>query len=748
MANEYIFPPIVDTYQEAWVIGQEEYYIFFRLPAAQVIGKNFSYDISIRDQFTFDSVLKSKEDFLNVKMEQSQDTVIIKNDLVDLSVNTWYRIQLRLVDNNNQNKSEWSAVTLVKAISKPFFTLISPQGFKENESVDIDSQFLKIVGEVSFENPNDQESISSYEIEVFNQNKELIEKSGTLYPETFNSRQLGPYSCKTLFRNLNNKEYTLKITYLTRGFYKQSHYYNFNFTPLENKFLQGDFLITPINEKGYMEIQLGLSETDIQNNSYYQVLRSNSGDGYSTRETIFIIDLNSYIEYPRIKLKTNKSYVFSQVLSDITAEPGIAYRYYLTDKENAEYQIGPKRFLQLDDIDSTLKNNSIYIKEIVLFPETIYELSAYKRQIISNENDLQIKFFNKEGKEIKTGQGQTFEETKVDIIGFDQEQNNKVSLIGKVENFPIVSSNGEIHYLLPYTIKTKNEKIKMVISSSGKDEKYFKELNIILEMVKTDTNRKETFIEELLDIEFSFLTDSNATFRIINSQVTDYKYVVQESIINTLGSTYPFVRRNGNTKYRQFTLTGVICGYGDDDGLFFSPKNILPLISQPFYRDYKEMHKIVPWNDYLFEKQYREKAIDFLTNGTPKLYKSLTEGNIIGILTSISFTPNNQLSRNIYDFSATFTEIDQNSIENYQKYSLYKNNTSELYIPTEYYLIANEVVYNGNILTAYSDNKYYQPFYNYGYLCLTEVDQMLQAQDYNNSIGIPRRDSLRREFEL
>jgi hypothetical protein len=48
----------------------------------------------------------------------------------------------------------------------------------------------------------------------------------------------------------------------------------------------------------------------------------------------------------------------------------------------------------------------------------------------------------------------------------------------------------------------------------------------------------------------------------------------------------------------------------------------------------------MPWNDYIFEKQYRDKAIEFLMDGKPKLFKSFTEGNMIVALTAVSFTPN------------------------------------------------------------------------------------------------------------
>ena len=115
----------------------------------------------------------------------------------------------------------------------------------------------------------------------------------------------------------------------------------------------------------------------------------------------------------------------------------------------------------------------------------------------------------------------------------------------------------------------------------------------------------------------------------------------------------------------------------------------------------------MPWNDYIFEKQYRDKAIEFLMDGKPKLFKSFTEGNMIVALTAVSFTPNKQLDRNIYDFSATVTEIAECTIENCQKYNCYENEAYKMYAPTEYYLVAIKTELSGDQLAAIQENSPY-----------------------------------------
>lgn len=183
------------------------------------------------------------------------------------------------------------------------------------------------------------------------------------------------------------------------------------------------------------------------------------------------------------------------------------------------------------------------------------------------------------------------------------------------------------------------------------------------------------------------------------------------------------------------------------EGLFLNSKDVHSLITAPFYKKYKKEHKIFEWNDYLYEKIYREKAISFLMDGKPKVFSSLTEGNIIVSLSAVSFTPNTQLSRNIYDFSATVTEICDTSIENYYNYDIYEKEASKLYSPAEYYLIADEIVFRDNNFVAYSTKENFQPFSDEGYLCLTEVTNMLQASVTPGITQILQKDSLIREGE-
>lgn len=177
-----------------------------------------------------------------------------------------------------------------------------------------------------------------------------------------------------------------------------------------------------------------------------------------------------------------------------------------------------------------------------------------------------------------------------------------------------------------------------------------------------------------------FLTAGDKQLKIrFNPQVNNYSHVVAESLTQTIGSKYPFIRRNGNVDYRTFSLSGTISHFMD------ARQNTMQASSVDLYgnikinesdsvkskRDeYNQRHHINIYNDSVYEKDFRQKVIEFLYNNDVKLYKSTTQGNILVKLMNISFTPNNTLSRHIYDFTCTAQEIDQFTIENCDKYNI------------------------------------------------------------------------------
>lgn len=167
-----------------------------------------------------------------------------------------------------------------------------------------------------------------------------------------------------------------------------------------------------------------------------------------------------------------------------------------------------------------------------------------------------------------------------------------------------------------------------------------------------------------------------------NPNISNIKKVTQESITNTLGGKYPIIRKNGDTAYTQFTLSGIVSGEFPSDttsGATDSTKRtgVLSIPSAENYILPKESNPLnIPSTTSdakvrtAMETKIRQYIIDSLENGEIKIFKSPEEKSMIVYLSNLSFTPNKQLGRHIYDFSATVTEVCEYSIENLTKYGL------------------------------------------------------------------------------
>lgn len=153
-------------------------------------------------------------------------------------------------------------------------------------------------------------------------------------------------------------------------------------------------------------------------------------------------------------------------------------------------------------------------------------------------------------------------------------------------------------------------------------------------------------------------------------QISSYKTNISESKTDTIGSKYPFIRRNGNMYYRSFPCTGTITQFMDQCDLFTSKSKTLNGY-QDAYDEFKgQIGNYVTAYDYTYERKFREQVEEFLYNNKPKLYKSMQQGNIFIKLMDVSLTPKNELGRLIYTFSATAYEIDQPTLDTFNNYGL------------------------------------------------------------------------------
>lgn len=180
---------------------------------------------------------------------------------------------------------------------------------------------------------------------------------------------------------------------------------------------------------------------------------------------------------------------------------------------------------------------------------------------------------------------------------------------------------------------------------------------------------KHPIMKQFEDI---FLATSKQQLTIrFDPQINNYSRVVSESLTETIGSKYPFIRRNGKVNYRTFSISGTISYFCDlQRNLMKSSQEDLYGNSANLYKEYNSNNNISLYNDIIQEKEFREKVIQFLYNNDVKLYKSATQGNVLVKLMNISLTPNNSLNRQIYSFTCTAYEIDEFNYQNCVKYAI------------------------------------------------------------------------------
>lgn len=160
--------------------------------------------------------------------------------------------------------------------------------------------------------------------------------------------------------------------------------------------------------------------------------------------------------------------------------------------------------------------------------------------------------------------------------------------------------------------------------------------------------------------EYNYLLgENNQQLKLMfNNNMNNFKPVRNDAKTDTIGGAYPFITRNGATKYKTFPITGLISFNMDENNLF--------LPADFFNEDIGRLEDI-----YTKERFFRDAVLDFILDGKPKLFKSPTEGNVIVRLTDVSCTPEQALGRLIYSFSATAYEIAEPTMENYLKYNFY-----------------------------------------------------------------------------
>ena len=193
-----------------------------------------------------------------------------------------------------------------------------------------------------------------------------------------------------------------------------------------------------------------------------------------------------------------------------------------------------------------------------------------------------------------------------------------------------------------------------------------------------------------------YLTGGDGQLNIrFDPSVSSFKRTVSESRTDTIGSKYPYIKRNGYVEYRQFPIGGTITHLMDPSHLITSREEIFRDSLDNYTKFNKDKNvRIDDFNDWTYEREFREKVMDFLYANKVRLFRSTTEGNILVKIMDINLTPNSTLGRRIYSFTATAYEVDAATIKNYDKYGISPLGTYDtlLQFASDYVGQYNEVI--------------------------------------------------------
>ena len=162
------------------------------------------------------------------------------------------------------------------------------------------------------------------------------------------------------------------------------------------------------------------------------------------------------------------------------------------------------------------------------------------------------------------------------------------------------------------------------------------------------------------DFEDAFLYDGERQLKIrFNPKITNFKSTILEQKKDTIGGKFPFIFRNGNVAYKEFSISGLISLNADENNEFLSGLTI---------GDEETFKHCLTADNMRKEREFKLMVLDWLTNGKPKLFRSPAEGNYIVRLMNTSLAPNDTLGRMLHTFTTSACEVAEYNFENLKQF--------------------------------------------------------------------------------
>ena len=444
-------------------------------------------------------------------------------------------------------------------------------------------------------------------------------------------------------------------------------------------------------EKGEVYFDLSKVKKYLKVGQHYkvQIAYKDNKDVTGYYSTVGIV---KYTAFPTVSIsnlqrntinKHSYSYIGSyNSIGDIT-EKVYTYKFIIYDNKNNI----------IHDTGYLIHNNSNDLNAYESFDEFLYtsdlemNKNYYIKYIVRTNNNMEIS--SPKYKIVQRKSVSADIDTKPLLeLNYD---NGYVKI--KLDSTSTTTEIGEISvsgvFLLSRTTNMKDWEEVYRFSLSGEHLSQFEWKDFTIEQGKTyiyslqQYNDYNLYSERILskeiyvDFEDAFLFDGKRQLKIrYNPKISSFKTDHLESKIDTIGSKFPFIFRNGNVAYKEFPISGLISYQMDEDNLFMSIDDLV--LDEKSFRESTPGNNLKNLNvrttnlvsyNISAERDFKLEVLDWLNNGEPKLFRSPTEGNYIVRLMNNSLSPEDTLGRMLHSFSSTAYEIAECNYSNLNSFN-------------------------------------------------------------------------------
>lgn len=638
---------------------------------AEIMDIPYASLVQTLDQRTGETIYSFKLDYTDILPTQSGEDESIR--AVNFVPGVYYKVQLRFfnhsyhkadsqkpptdsdIANNLDNLSEWSTVCLLKGITRPTVYIDqfdSTQNITNSANISLEiatPQQLDISGSIQFASQTSTERLqdlqpeylSKYKITIYDKvdynepDAEPVYQSDWIITNDEIGNNRFEYTCYYDFQI--DHYYYLFFEYVTNNDYTETKTYFFRCIESIISPLVGTIEVKDNAEFGSLDFTFN---PDLNENYYGNVtIRRTS----SKSDFLEWVDIDTQ----HIDLRPGKREDKPITFQDTSVESNILYRYCIQKRtaDGKRGQIIPK----IEDAESPYYDTFGTIPKLVVFEHIFLTRGDRQLRVMLNPN----------------------------ISGFSYKVNEALTeTIGNQYPYSIRNANT---YYRTFSLSGTISALMDEYPDFERVYEYFDE--------DPETEKKSCFLHkydnsgmELMDgaiykhehKDNFIISDDGLT---LSRYGTDYSRAAAEDNPQTAIDTIKDPITDKEWDYHWYD-EGIKNNFKSKED-YFKIKNLKhnPLKEHPDviykeYEKYNQEHLVTKYDDYIWETFFRQEVINWLYENNVKLYRSATEGNIIVKLTDISFTPNQQLSRMIWDFSCTCTEVLPITYENLVKYGL------------------------------------------------------------------------------